>query len=394
MSSTPINKVSNNNNNNNHDHATPIQFPHDRCPNCGRVADLIINNNPLLASCGPHLCLSCAAKAIDTTNLQQVDFFCRTYNYPFNPDLWISLSETESGANLIRQYLQVILNDPDYQPNLHYQTQTHDLWSKVDKEWSRMRSFNDILLKLEPLRESYVARGALKWGEQYEFQDLLRLDSIYVRTLRANNIINPLQKEAVKTLCKIQLQLDAAIREGDSKGIKDYTTAWNAIAKQADIENLIAQTRTGDITTTSDLSAYLDQTGFQPHYYDGVCRDEVDRTLKDIKETIRRTINESTSIQSVLEEMARKRERDNESQATQEASDALSLQELMNFSPDEMNELATESDDAVNNLSFSEEDTSGDLDAPITVSHKESKELTTPTTPPAQTVNKNKDNLN
>lgn len=48
---------------------------------------------------------------------------------------------------------------------------------------------------------------------------------MYTRTLKANNITNPMQKEAVKTLCKLQLQLDEAIRIGDSKGIKDYSSA-------------------------------------------------------------------------------------------------------------------------------------------------------------------------
>ena len=37
----------------------------------------------------------------------------------------------------------------------------------------------------------------------YTFEELIQLDSVYSRTLKANNITNPLQKEAVKTLCKI-----------------------------------------------------------------------------------------------------------------------------------------------------------------------------------------------
>ena len=75
------------------------------------------------------------------------------------------------------------------------------------------------------MRESYLDRGHIKWGEQYTFEELLKLDSIYSRTLKANNITNPMQKEAVKTLCKLQIEMDEAIRAKDAKAIKDFSSA-------------------------------------------------------------------------------------------------------------------------------------------------------------------------
>jgi hypothetical protein len=65
----------------------------------------------------------------------------------------------------------------------------------------------------------------LKWGEQYTFEEIIKLDSIYSRTLKANNITNPMQKEAVKTLCKLQIEMDEAIRAKDAKAIKDFSGA-------------------------------------------------------------------------------------------------------------------------------------------------------------------------
>ena len=70
-----------------------------------------------------------------------------------------------------------------------------------------------------------MERGHLKWGEQYTFEELIKLDSIYTRTLRANNITNPLQREAVKTLCKLQIEMDEAIRAKDAKAIRDFSNA-------------------------------------------------------------------------------------------------------------------------------------------------------------------------
>ena len=75
------------------------------------------------------------------------------------------------------------------------------------------------------MKESYIEKGRLKWGEQYNFEELIKLDSIYTRTLKANNVTNPLQKEAVKTLCKLQIEIDEAVRAKDAKAIKDFSSA-------------------------------------------------------------------------------------------------------------------------------------------------------------------------
>ena len=99
------------------------------------------------------------------------------------------------------------------------------MWARTNKEWEKVHSFNEILAKLDPIKQSYLDRGHLKWGEQYTFEELVKLDSIYIKTLKANNITNPIQKEAVKTLCKLQIETDTAIRSRDAKAIKDFSSA-------------------------------------------------------------------------------------------------------------------------------------------------------------------------
>ena len=352
-----------------------VKFPKSKCPRCGRnPTELMINNNPLLAGTST-ICFDCIAEMIDEHNIDKVDLFCRTYNLPLKPDLWIELNKTSHGAALFKQYTTIILEDKTLQPNLYYQNQTHDLWAMVNKEWLKTRSFAELLARLEPIKESYTTRGQLKWGDQYTFEDILQLDSVYTRTIKANNIVNPIQKEAIKTLCKLQLQLNAAIREGDSKGIKDYSSAYGIMAKQADLENMIAETKTSDITTVAELSDYLEKTGFQPKFYDGFDRDEVDTALHDMNNTLRKTINESTSIQPLLEEMARKKQEAEEDKQTKEATDVTSMQDLMDYNPEETEEVAHEADSDVTDLKF-EPDAPDDLTAPVKISHEESKELT------------------
>jgi hypothetical protein len=52
-----------------------------KCPICGKTEKLIISNNPLTQPIG----ISCVEKHIDLKNLEQADFFCRTFNLPFDP---------------------------------------------------------------------------------------------------------------------------------------------------------------------------------------------------------------------------------------------------------------------------------------------------------------------
>ena len=328
-----------------------VEFKLGVCPKCGRKSILMTSNNPLS---GPTICFDCIANNLRYNNLEHGEFFCRTYNLPWVPELWIKLAE-ELKVGVFKQYTEMVLSDEKNKPNLAYTSTTHDLWARTNKEWEKCRSFSEILEKLEPIRNSYVGRGRLKWGEQYTFEDLIKLDSMYTRTLKANNIVNPMQKEAVKTLCKLQIEMDEAIRAKDTKSLKDLSTSYATFAKQADLENMINETKTDDITTVAELYDYMERQGFQFKFNDGFSRDEVDRTIKDMQEYLRKLVLESTGLQPQLEEMMRKRMQSLEEQKTNEVIEQTSINDLLNYNPDDI-EIATEKDEDILNQDFSDDE--------------------------------------
>ena len=332
-----------------------INFKIGTCPKCGkRNVQLMFSNNPLD---GGTICFDCIKENLDYKNLEHADFFCRTYNLSFNPELWIQTAD-EYGPDVFKEYAALILSQEENKPNLAYSSSTKDLWSRVNKEWEKCRSFTEILKKINPIRDSYVDRGRLKWGEQYTFEEIIKLDSIYSRTLKANNITNPMQKEAVKTLCKLQIEMDEAIRMKDAKSIKDFSNAWSTFAKQADLENMINETKTDDITTVAELYDYMEKSGFKFKFYDGFDRDEVDRAIKDIQDANRRLILESTGLQPLLEEMARARMRTVEEEATNEIVNGdVTLQDMLDFKASD-GDIATEDDSEVLDMKFESPDTS------------------------------------
>ena len=332
-----------------------INFKIGVCPKCGRRnVQLMLSNNPLD---GGTICFDCIKDNLNYQNLEHADFFCRTYNLPFNPELWIQTTK-EFGPDSFREYAALILSQEENQPNLAYSGSTRDLWGRVNKEWEKCRSFTEVLKRLNPIRDSYVDRGRLKWGEQYTFEEIIKLDSIYSRTLKANNITNPMQKEAVKTLCKLQIEMDEAIRMKDAKAIKDFSNAWSTFAKQADLENMINETKTDDITTVAELYGYMEKSGFKFKFYDGFDRDEVDRTIKDIQDANRRLILESTGLQPLLEEMARKRMQTVEEEATNDIINGdVTLQDMLDFKATD-NDIETEADEEVLDMVFDSPDMS------------------------------------
>lgn len=204
-------------------------------------------------------------------------------------------------------------------------------------------------------------RGRLKWGDQYTFEELIQLDQLYTRTIKANNIISPMQKVAVKTLCQLQMKVNQAIRLEDSKALKEYSSAWSTFAKQANLEEMINEAKTEDITTVAEFFQYMEDQGFIFKYFQGNCKDEIDFAIKDIQNTNRRVILESTGLQAQLEEMIRQRTISAEEEyAAKVMNDGITaeggttgLQDLLNFKAEDA-PIDIESDDEVLGLDFSE----------------------------------------
>ena len=119
---------------------------------------------------------------------------------------------------------------------------------------------------------------------------------------------------------------------------------------------MINETKTDDITTVAELYDYMEKSGFKFKFYDGFDRDEVDRTIKDIQDTNRKLILESTGLQTLLEEMATQRMCTLEEEKTNEIVNGdVSIQDLLDFQPGDV-DIEEEDDQEVLDLSFEEEE--------------------------------------
>ena len=54
-----------------------------KCPVCGKKSELLPSNNPLVQP----TCNDCVNSQLKYNSLEDGDFFCRTYDFPFRPEL-------------------------------------------------------------------------------------------------------------------------------------------------------------------------------------------------------------------------------------------------------------------------------------------------------------------
>ncbi len=201
--------------------------------------------------------MNCINEILDASRVEHFAFFCRTYNLPFNPNVYMVLYKEER-KNVFVRYVETLLDEG----KLKFDEPTGDLWKEVEKEWSKVKTYTDIILKIPTVRESFEERSHVKWGYDYSFAELIQLENLFVNTIKVYNVTDPMRLDAIKKACKLSVKIDSLIESGDAKSIKDYTAAYQSFLKAAQIEELGQVANEGTIKTVSDLYKYLEKEWF------------------------------------------------------------------------------------------------------------------------------------
>lgn len=308
-----------------------MQVSKGKCPKCGNLNYILPTNNPLVDG----ICNSCLNTKLDAGKVEDFAFFCRTYNIPFQPNLYMSLYKQYKGL-VFTKYVESINIDA-------YTDQVTEIWPQVEREWSKVKTYSDIVLKLPEVRASFEERARVKWGHDYTFAELIQLENLFINTIKVHNITDPMRLDAIKKSCKISVKIDSMIESGDAKAIKEYTGAYKDFLKTAQIDELGQVANEGTIKTVADLYKYMEKNGFEFTFYDKEERDIVDKTLNDIKESIRYQISNATGIDLKLQEITKKHREKEETEATEEAVKENPLDKLI-ASEDYYEELELEAD--------------------------------------------------
>ena len=87
-----------------------------------------------------------------------------------------------------------------------YETGNEELWSQLNDEWKLVKTHEWISCKNRgQLKKAYMLRNQIKWGANYTFAELIQLENLFINTLKANDVSNPMQKDAIKKACKMSV---------------------------------------------------------------------------------------------------------------------------------------------------------------------------------------------
>lgn len=302
----------------------------NNCSVCNKSEDLIESNNPLV----PSMCFDCAEEIIDTNNLEHADFFCRTFNFPFNPNKWIKMIEKDPD-NVIRNYIKYYVKTEEIKK---YTTSTRDVWQKANREWEKTITHSELLENMERVKDDFMKKGYVKWGPDYTFEELIQLENLFSTTIASFDINNPMQIDAIKKACKLSIMIDQSVQDANIKRIKDLSESYNRFIKTAKIDEMIESSQGDVLRTIADLVNYLEKEGFEFEYYDNEERDVVDATINDMKEYLRTLVLESTGLEQTLEMIKKSYNAKKHNDADQDAASELPLDEIVTESKREFNE--------------------------------------------------------
>ena len=203
----------------------------------------------------------------------------------------------EFKQNVFKEYVSFFYNDE----KKVYKDPSLMSWKEVDKEWKLVRTHEELIIKIEAIKEGYMLRNQIKWGANYTFSELIALESLFVSTLKANDVSNPMQIDAIKKACKMSIGLDRAITREDSKEINDLSKAYQNFIKTARIDDLITAADQNVLSNVAQLVQFIEDSGFEFEFYDNVSRDIVDTSLKDMQGFIRELVMGATGLESIFE---------------------------------------------------------------------------------------------
>lgn len=264
------------------------------CVNCQQtlgIDQFAFTKSPFFGDQHLHICNTCVKNYLKEYNFdwQAMDKLCQFANIPFVPREYERLLEL-NGENVFPIYADVFKDS---------QFQGLD-WSDYNEEFIRLRDAGEIENELPRISDEIKHKLQEKWGVNYELEDLQYLQRLYDGILTTQNVLGALSVDQAEKLCKISLDIDMKIRAGEN--IDKALASYDKLVKIAEFTPRNAK-NAADFESTGELFRWLEKRGWVNQYYDGVTRDIVDETIKNIESYNQRLY---TNESGIADEIARR----------------------------------------------------------------------------------------
>lgn len=213
---------------------------------------------------------------------QEVDKLCQYADIPFVPREWEKLYEM-NGSKVFPVYA-----------NVFAQTEYEAFgWSDYHKAYKDLREQGLIEDELPGLYEKKKKQLQDRWGANYDDEALRYLESLYNGLMTTQNVNGALQVDQAIKICKMSYEIDCRIREGTE--FDKLLASYDKLVKAAEftpknVKNI------NDFDSVGELIKWLEKRGWVNGFYDGVTRDIVDETIKNIQNFNQRLYTNESGI--------------------------------------------------------------------------------------------------
>ena len=246
-------------------------FPGGIAPICNDCIDLMIKN------CRPE------------DRWDKVNKLCQWVDVPFIPEEWEKIWQGVK-SNWLANYCKV------------FSAREFDgvSWLDYNKEYIQLHQTDELMDEVPGYQDKKYEMLMKKWGS-YDRDDLDRLEQLFNETIATQNVTTGNQIDQVKKICKTSLLIDQRINE--NQPYKDLMDSYEKLIKVADLTPKNTK-NSNDFDSVGELYEYLEYLGWVNKWYDGAKRDEVDETMKNVQNWIRRLcIGESTMTEDILQKL-------------------------------------------------------------------------------------------
>lgn len=231
-----------------------------------------------------HVCDFCVKQFLieENFNWEAINKLCQLADLPFIPKEVERLREL-AGDNFFHKYAEVFQQE-EYE-NLN--------WKEYYDVFIELKNSGALERELPLLAEMERKKLAEKWGSNYDDEALMYLENLYNGILTSQQVNGALQGDQAIKLCKISYEIDSRLREGSD--IDKLLTSYDKLVKSANFTPQNAK-NINDFDSVGELIRWLEKRGWVNPYYDGVTRDVVDETMKNIEAFNRRLYTNESGI--------------------------------------------------------------------------------------------------
>ena len=236
------------------------------------------------------ICNSCIEDFLDQNDYdwKVVDKLCQWADIPFVPREWERLFEM-NGSRAFSVYAEVFA-----------QSEYEGLgWDEYYQAFKELKASGEIDDELPGIADQKRKKLQERWGANYDDEALRYLENLYSGLMTTQNVNGALQVDQAIKICKMSYEIDNRIREGSD--FDKLLASYDKLVKAAEftpknVKNI------NDFDSVGELIKWLEKKGWHNKFFDGVTRDIVDETIKNIQNFNQRLYTNESGIGEQISE--------------------------------------------------------------------------------------------